>query len=828
MLVASVAFGEVTTCVWKGADGGVWTDTANWSGDRPPQTSEDVADFGTFIGTVGFSTGVSTYLGGLNSSGGRAVVNLNGGTFNLGGNVPDCAFAGAVSNGRIAKYGPNAQTFSGEQAQTQWNVLGGTMAFDLETKPLVHYAFDDAADLGADSGMLGKRLDGIRNVSYFNDTTRGGCARFDASSLGALYASDAAGLPGGSSPFTISLWVRKISQWTYWTFTSWGNPSPALAGYWKGNRLNMRQGSIRHGFCGGESDIPLAGTGFSFGDSWNHVAVTFDGANRKLYVNGAFAADMSDGSSAQTYTTGTVLCLGCFSEDGTVAKVTDGFGGDMDDVMIFGSALNAQDVKRVYEGTKISRGKIPATAEIVAGMGAAVRFANGEQTLGSIEGPGDLVLDDARVTVAPEANAQMTVGRILGAGTLVKEGAGTLTVARAAECGGELELEAGEVDVQGGGISLDDPRLVAYWKFDDRQDPGKDSGPHGMTLAPSGTSTWNDHLSVGGMSVYNGIGANGALHFADSASKEFLPGSTFTVAMWLKPKGDEGYTTIWQWGTTDAGYNKFNRLRFNTYNVLAHSQNSGVDLNHTVGNDVFLVPVAPKGWHHVAITADAASRKMYLDGELIESINTKDNGAGACGKDAEKTDITLGCFTGYYDEVAIFNNALSVDEIRQVAAGIGSSGSLSVIQQAGTKLVLKGGELAVGDAQFAGEVSGEGTLSLAGRVSLDASAAVEPNGLKFSENATLVFGEDSPAIVPASKVALPTKLNVELDLSSGTRDAVVDLLSCPEGFTGSTDGWTGIVRINGLVKPRWTVSFVQKESVISAKVSAPGLCLIFR
>ena len=175
-----------------------------------------------------------------------------------------------------------------------------------------------------------------------------------------------------------------------------------------------------------------------------------------------------------------------------------------------------------------------------------------------------------------------------------------------------------------------------------------------------------------------------------------------------------------------------------------------------------------------------------------------------------------------------FDNALSADEIRQVAAGIGSSGSLSVIQQAGTKLVLKGGELAVGDAQFAGEVSGEGTLSLAGRVSLDASAVVEPNGLKFAENATLVFGEDSPAIVPASKVALPTKLNVELDLSSGTRDAVVDLLSCPEGFTGSTDGWTGIVRVNGQAKPKWTVSFVQKESVISAKVSAPGLCLILR
>ena len=120
LLVASVAFGEVTTCVWKGADGGIWTDTANWLGDRPPQTSEDVADFGAFIGTGGFSTGVSTYLGGLNSSGGRAVVNLNGGTFNLGGNVPDCAFAGTVSNGRIAKYGPNTQTFSGEQAQTQW------------------------------------------------------------------------------------------------------------------------------------------------------------------------------------------------------------------------------------------------------------------------------------------------------------------------------------------------------------------------------------------------------------------------------------------------------------------------------------------------------------------------------------------------------------------------------------------------------------------------------------------------------------------------------------------------------------------------------------
>ena len=83
--------------------------------------------------------------------------------------------------------------------------------------------------------------------------------------------------------------------------------------------------------------------------------------------------------------------------------------------------------------------------------------------------------------------------------------------------------------------------------------------------------------------------------------------------------------------------------------------------------------MVPKKWHHVAASYDGETMKIYVDGKVIGEEKRKFNLAG--DNDA---DVRIGCVkdrahvtfvNGSIDEAAVWQRALSDDEIKQAMEG---------------------------------------------------------------------------------------------------------------------------------------------------------------
>lgn len=143
---------------------------------------------------------------------------------------------------------------------------------------------------------------------------------------------------------------------------------------------------------------------------------------------------------------------------------------------------------------------------------------------------------------------------------------------------------------------------------------GQLHGPRGITFAPDGTllvAEWKNNR------VQRLIPAQTSLSFPGSIAINRTAG---TVQLWLKP----------QWGQDTPGrYNLFE-----LFNVAGPVVN-GLSLYKTGGNlqmdyygnatsgQFVSTPLAgwlPKTWHHVAVTWDAGSVQLYLDGKLAAGL----------------------------------------------------------------------------------------------------------------------------------------------------------------------------------------------------------------
>jgi hypothetical protein len=77
---------------------------------------------------------------------------------------------------------------------------------------------------------------------------------------------------------------------------------------------------------------------------WTHVAFTYDGATKKLYINGAL-----DKSSAQTVDPGTPASFDTYiGSMGQSAGAVYTLGGKLDDVRLYNRALSASEINQLY------------------------------------------------------------------------------------------------------------------------------------------------------------------------------------------------------------------------------------------------------------------------------------------------------------------------------------------------------------------------------------------------------------------------------------------------------------------------------------------------
>ena len=664
-------------------------------------------------------------LSGLDGSD-TAALDLQGSTLEIGGLGENAVFAGTLANSgaNVRKISSNSQTFTQPQTQRDWDVLGGTLHFGIPA-PKVWYAFDDPDDLGKDSGTVGKQLAPSKDgaATWADGGVEGGCASF--SGTGSLMAPNGEGLPCGNSPFTTAMWIKMPTfRGNLQALSSWGRGTGKK---WNGFILNTAK-SFKHVFWEGENDYVSATFGSSLADgNWHHVAVTYYPGicERVFYVDGSELSRKTDSSvSARTVDSSKPFYLGSGTNNVN-------YLGFMDDVMVFDKTLSPADIATLAAwrsgGAAARTAFTPAGGNIRLESGATISFAHAEESFASISGRGTLALHDATATIAPAENATNEVGRLAGDGTLVKNGAGTLALSRLRNPGGRLDVRAGDVTAKGPAAGLKG-NLVAWWTFDDPENPGADASGNELTLK-SMTNTQNSIVcekwswpnrfkTTGGAVYFDGDNNNcRCLILADPSKTSILPhgNASFTVALWIATESTcNDQAQLVGWGVPKVG---------GQYNGFRYRRNTGEDLklyHFFWGNDAYsdTVPEGfrsanpPTGWHHVAVTCDTASgtRTFYIDGrqhgQSSRSISANvqpqnlqigwgENGAG-------------NMYKGWMDDIMIFDKALSADEIRAVMQGVAleePTGGMAAATASGTSFAVTDGQVAFSGLAATGTVS---------------------------------------------------------------------------------------------------------------------------
>ncbi|MEY4489589.1 MAG: hypothetical protein RIQ79_2097 [Verrucomicrobiota bacterium] len=179
--------------------------------------------------------------------------------------------------------------------------------------------------------------------------------------------------------------VTDLSRKAAWTIEAWVKPTGYIGISWPtiysegrcGASLGLNTGTGKLESWINNSN-PLIGTIALQFDAWNHVALTYDGAGRTLYVNGVFAGS---GPAPAILPDDTGAAIGEIAHDFNSSS----FSGQIDEVSLYARALTEGEISEIYRAG--SGGK--TIANIVSGYNGwkMSRFTTTEQANAAISGP---------------------------------------------------------------------------------------------------------------------------------------------------------------------------------------------------------------------------------------------------------------------------------------------------------------------------------------------------------------------------------------------------------------------------------------------------------
>lgn len=305
-----------------------------------------------------------------------------------------------------------------------------------------YYRFDSASNLGLDSSGLNNDISAVSAPSYSAAGKYGGAVYLNGSSYFTRSVFPA-GVPVGSSPYTIALWLKDDGSPNAGGFCGWGSNSALACNNF---RLSGSNG-LNNYWYGSGNDFNLTGLGTNLKDGqWHHVAVTWDGWTRIIYVDGSpVGSYVKAGLNAQAVN---------FVVGKTTADVA--FKGWMDNLLIADRALGAAEIDALMREVR-SGNPLPAGTAVDVGVGGILDINGCSQSIGGLSGAGRVMNGSAvpaTLTVGAGNASSSFAGALGGPLTLVKTGAGALTLSGV--CG-----QTGGTLVSGGKLVLSTKSLDA-------------------------------------------------------------------------------------------------------------------------------------------------------------------------------------------------------------------------------------------------------------------------------------------------------------------------------------------------------------------------------
>ncbi|NUT54739.1 MAG: hypothetical protein HOQ03_01980, partial [Thermoleophilia bacterium] len=190
----------------------------------------------------------------------------------------------------------------------------------------------------------------------------------------------------GTNAWVTVVDAASLDLTTGMTLEAWVRPS--VAGGWRTVAAKDMSGGLAYGLYSNTNgafpgtEVSIGGTARSLNGttalpvgSWSHVAVTYDGATLRLYVNGAQASQLAAAGSLATSTSPFHI--------GGNGSWGEWFNGSIDEVRLYSRALAAGEIQNdmvrsitpdTVAPTITARTPAPGSAGVNAGSSATVRF----------------------------------------------------------------------------------------------------------------------------------------------------------------------------------------------------------------------------------------------------------------------------------------------------------------------------------------------------------------------------------------------------------------------------------------------------------------------
>ncbi len=375
----------------------------------------------------------------------------------------------------------------------------------------------------------------------------------------------------------------------------------------------------------------LTSTAILTAGAWASVIGTYDGVDIKLYVNGKLD--------------GTLELIGASAAGTSLSVGRSAFAGSVDDVKYCDYAFNQSDVDKEAVGFANMPPVVTASASEYGFW-----LSGGSKTInisGVIEDDGlsGIAVSSLWTSTGP---ANVTFGNTAQASTTATfTAAGNYILTLTADDGefqvfDELAITVYEDSFTG---------LVAHWNFDEGS---------GIAVADSVGS--NNGTIFGSTTQWLTAGQKGgALNFGSRTACVKVPTSSaieltgaMTVAIWMKGTFTDSYEAV-----ISKGYG--------TWRVIRYA--AGQQLYAQIGTANYIAAgpdVADNQWHHVVMTYDGVTQKLFVDGLKVGQI-TYPNALNNTYKydlwiGSDPTNSTSG-WTGAVDEARLYSIALPESKV---------------------------------------------------------------------------------------------------------------------------------------------------------------------
>ena len=395
------------------------------------------------------------------------------------------------------------------------------------------------------------------------------------------------------------------------------------------------------------------------GNTWVHVAGTYDGTTVRLYYNGV--SENPKPASFSLLANNYPLSIGV---NGDLTQYF--FDGAIDDARVYNRALSASEILALANVT-------PANSPPVANDDS---YTTLRDTVKVVTAPGVLG-NDTDADAGDSLTAAKVAGPSHGTATVDANGGFTYTPNAGYTGSDSFTYKANDGNLDSGAatvtITVIDPAgdssLVGYWAMDETV---------GTTALDTGAAPANDAPTAGSPSfvagkVGNALRLNGTSEYASTPDEASLDVTkAITMAAWVRPG---------RYATQDLIAKDINgsidgyQLSLATTKGDDSSQRAFVRFNEAANGDGLRVNASTMypidgSWQHVAATYDGTTIKLYIDGVLEGSMpwtGTIASNATALGIGAQSNNTRW--FQGDLDDVRLYNRALSAGEIAALAAG---------------------------------------------------------------------------------------------------------------------------------------------------------------